>query len=240
MAEKKKIDSNIHKWHRKRVREKYLKVGFDGFSDHEALEFLLYYCNAQKDTNEVAHRLIIEFGTLGAVFEAPIEELVRVKGVGEQTAFLIRFISDLMKSQMSDFDNRDFLDTTDRLGAYITPLFQGLNVETTYVMALDNKKRLIRVIKAGEGSFDAVAICIPKITRQLISCGAMCAVVFHNHPLGAALPSVKDIKVTRQFQLALESVGIEFVDHIIYSNRDNDFISMSDSGDRLYTIANNT
>lgn len=237
VAEKKKRDPNVHKGHRKRVREKYLKVGFDGFSDHEVLEFLLYYCNAQQDTNEVAHRLKDEFGTLGAVFEAPIEELVKVKGVGEQTAFLIKFISDLMKSQMSDFDNRDFLDTTDRLGNYITPFFQGLNVETTYVLALDDKKRLIRLIKAGEGSFDAVAICIPKITRQLISCGAVCAVVFHNHPLGAALPSVNDIKVTRQLQLALDSVGVEFVDHIIFSNRDNDFVSMSDSGNRLYTIA---
>ncbi|MEE1280333.1 MAG: JAB domain-containing protein [Oscillospiraceae bacterium] len=239
MAEKKKRDPNVHKGHRERVRKKYLKVGFDGFSDHEVLEFLLYYCNAQQDTNEVAHRLINELGTLGAVFEAPIEELVKVKGVGEQTAFLIRFISDLMKSQMSNFDNREFLNTTERLGSYIVPFFQGINVETTFVLALDDKKRLIRLIKVAEGSFDAVSICIPKIIRQLISCGAVGVVVFHNHPLGAALPSVKDIKVTRQLQLALDSVGVELVDHIIFSNRDNDFISMSDSGERLYTIASN-
>lgn len=239
MAEKKKKDPNVHKGHRERVRKKYLKVGFDGFSDHEVLEFLLYYCNAQQDTNEVAHRLINELGTLGAVFEAPIEELVKVKGVGEQTAFLIRFISDLMKAKMSDFDNREFLNTTERLGSYIVPFFQGLNVETTFVLALDDKKRLIRLIKVAEGSFDAVSICIPKIIRQLISCGAVGVVVFHNHPLGAALPSVKDIKVTRQLQLALDSVGVELVDHIIFSNRDNDFISISDSGERLYTVASN-
>ncbi len=236
---KNKNDSNLHKGHRERVRNKYLKVGLDGFSDHEVLEFLLYYCNAQQDTNEVAHRLINQFGTLGAVFSAPIEELVKVKGVGKQTAFLIRFVSDLMKAQMSDFDNREVFDTSDRLAALIMPFYKGVNIETTFVLALDDKKKLIRVIKVGEGSFDSVAISVPKITRQLIGCGAVSAVVSHNHPIGLALPSVNDVRVTKRLQTALESVGISLVDHIIYSNEHNDYISMSDSGDRLYTVANN-
>lgn len=232
-------DANIHKGHRERVRKKYLKVGFDGFSDHEVLEFLLYYCNAQQDTNETAHRLLNQFGTLGAVFSAPIEELVKVKGVGEQTAFLIRFVSDLMKAQMGSFDNREALDTSDKLAAHIVPFYKGANVETTYVLALDDKKKLIKVLKVAEGSFDSVAVSVPKITRQLISCTAACAVVSHNHPIGPALPSVNDVRVTKRLQTALQSVGISLADHIIYSNQDNDYISMCDSGDRLYTVANN-
>ena len=238
--EKSKKDPNLHREHRKRVREKYLKVGFDGFSDHEVLEFLLFYCNAQQDTNEVAHRLINQFGTLGAVFAAPIEELVRVKGIGEQTAFLIRFVSDLMKSQMSDFDNRQPLDTSDALATQVVPFYKGINIEATYVLALDDRNRLIRVIKVAEGSFDSVAVSVPKVTRQLISCGAVSAAISHNHPIGPAIPSVGDIRVTKRLQTALESVGISLVDHIIYSNQHDDYISIKDSGERIYTIANNT
>lgn len=33
----------MHEEHRKRMRERYLLSGFDGFSDHEILECLLYY-----------------------------------------------------------------------------------------------------------------------------------------------------------------------------------------------------
>lgn len=237
MARMSEKERNIHKGHRERMRQTYLNAGFKAFSDFEVLEFLLFYCNAQGDTNKVAHALIDQFGSLGAVFEAPISELVKVKGIAEQSAFLIKFVSDLMSTKMSEFDSRESFRTSDSLGDYMMRFYEGVSVETTFVMALDDNKKLIRVIKISEGSFNAVAICIPKITRELVSCGACAAAIFHNHPTGAAIPSVKDIQTTKRVQTALESVGIEFIDHIIVSNRDRDYVSMRDSGSRLYTIA---
>lgn len=237
MARMTDSDKNIHKGHRERMRKKYFDAGFKAFSDHEVLEFLLYYCNAQQNTNEIAHALISQFGSLGAVFAAPIGELVKVKGIGTQSAYLIKFVSDLMGTKMSDFDSRESFNTSDSLGDYMMPFYKGLTVETTFVMALDSNRKLIRVIKIADGSFDAVAICVPKITRELIGCGASAAAIFHNHPFGAALPSVTDLKTTKKVQSAFESVGIEFIDHIIVSNRDNDYVSLRDSGERLYTVA---
>lgn len=237
MARMSEKERNIHKDHRKRMRKKYFDAGFKAFSDHEVLEFLLYYCNAQGNTNGVAHALIDQFGSLGAVFAAPISELVKVKGIAEQSAYLIKFVSDLMGAKMSEFDNRESFYDSDALGSYIMPFYRGVSVETTFVMALDENRKLIRLIKVSEGSFNAVAISVPKITRELISCGASAAAIFHNHPHGAALPSVTDLRTTQSIQRAFESVGILFVDHIIVSNRDNDYVSMRDSGDRLYTIA---
>ncbi len=233
MSEK---ERNIHKGHRERMRKKYLNAGFKAFSDHEVLEFLLFYCNAQGNTNGVAHALIDQFGSLGAVFAAPLSELVKVKGIGEQSAYLIKFISDIMSANMSEFDNRGSFYTSDDLGDYMLRVYEGINVETTFVMALDDNKKLIKVIKVAEGSFNAVAISIPRITRELISCGACSAAIFHNHPYGAAIPSTTDVQTTKRVQLALESVGIQFLDHIIVSNRDRDYVSMHDSGDRLYTL----
>ena len=46
MKEAKKPDSVcIHKDHRKRMRERYDATGFEGFSPHEILEFLLFRIN---------------------------------------------------------------------------------------------------------------------------------------------------------------------------------------------------
>lgn len=237
MARMSEKERNIHRDHRKRMRQKYLNAGFKAFSDHEVLEFLLFYCNAQGNTNGVAHALIDQFGSLGAVFSAPISELVKVNGIAEQSAFLIKFVSDLMGTKMSEFDSRESFYNSDALGDYMMRFYEGISVETTFVMALDDNKKLIRVIKISEGSFDAVAISVPKITRELISCGACAAAIFHNHPYGAAIPSVTDLRTTQKLQTALESVGIEFLDHIIVSNRDRDYVSMRDSGGRLYTVA---
>ena len=34
---------NIHRGHREKMRQRFLKSGLEGFADHEALELLLYY-----------------------------------------------------------------------------------------------------------------------------------------------------------------------------------------------------
>ena len=57
----------VHDGHRQRMKDRFAEVGLDGFSDHNALEMLLFYALPRKDTNELAHKLIdhfIEFYTI--------------------------------------------------------------------------------------------------------------------------------------------------------------------------------
>ena len=77
MAENKR-----HKGHRQRMRERVQSYGLDSLAEHEALEYVLYLTNAQKDTNGIAHDLIDRFGDFAAVLEASEEELCTVEGVG--------------------------------------------------------------------------------------------------------------------------------------------------------------
>ncbi|HOV69306.1 MAG TPA: hypothetical protein PLZ84_03175, partial [Clostridia bacterium] len=64
------------------MKNRFLSEGLDGFEPHQVLELLLFYAIPYKDTNELAHLLLDRFGSLSAVFEASIDELVEVKGVG--------------------------------------------------------------------------------------------------------------------------------------------------------------
>ena len=75
MAENKR-----HKGHRQRMRERVQSYGLDSLAEHEALEYVLYLTNAQKDTNGIAHDLIDRFGDFAAVLEASEEELCTVEG----------------------------------------------------------------------------------------------------------------------------------------------------------------
>ena len=74
---------NVHKDHRKRMREKFMQDGLESFQPHEVLEMLLFYSYRQRNTNEIAHRLLDRFGSLPAVFEADIKSLTEVPDVGE-------------------------------------------------------------------------------------------------------------------------------------------------------------
>jgi len=57
------MNENIHKGHRKRIKQKFIDSGFSGFNNHEILELLLFYSRPRVDTNEIAHRLINNFGS---------------------------------------------------------------------------------------------------------------------------------------------------------------------------------
>lgn len=69
-----------HQGHRQRMRERVQNYGLDSLAEHEALEYVLYLTNAQKDTNGIAHDLIDRFGDFAAVLEASEEELCTGRG----------------------------------------------------------------------------------------------------------------------------------------------------------------
>lgn len=101
MPVKKTVDKEkraaLHHDHRKRVKESFRATGLDGLHDHNVLEILLFYSIPREDTNETAHLLLDEFGSFPAIFEASIDELKKVEGIGIESATFIRFIAEFMK-----------------------------------------------------------------------------------------------------------------------------------------------
>ena len=65
---------SVHEGHRERLRKRFLEEGLDHFTDIQALELVLFYCVARKDTNPIAHALLDRFGSLAQVLEAPVED----------------------------------------------------------------------------------------------------------------------------------------------------------------------
>lgn len=92
----------MHENHRARVRKRFEHEGLKTFADHNVLELLLFYSIPQKDTNDIAHRLLDEFGSLSAVFDAPKDVLMNVVGVGENTATLIKLMPELFSRYEQD------------------------------------------------------------------------------------------------------------------------------------------
>ena len=81
-----KNTDNVHKNHRKRLRERYEREGADSFEPHELLELFLFDVIPRVNTNPIAHRLLNRFGSLDGVFRASVSELMEVQGIGEKAA----------------------------------------------------------------------------------------------------------------------------------------------------------
>lgn len=215
MAEK----EALHSGHRQRMRQRFLSTGFDTFAEHEILEVLLYYAIPRIDTNEIAHRLLQHFGSLPAIFDADPQELIKVKGVSENTAVLLKMIPSLARVYLSGGQEKHpRLDTPDKLGAYLADQFIGRTNEVVLLLCMDVSLRLIRCETISEGSVSSSHVDIKKIAERVIRLNAPCAVLAHNHPRGLAVPSNDDVLLTRKVKRLLSSLDVKLLDHIVVAD----------------------
>ena len=138
MSKKKK--ENPHIGHRQRMRERFLNESIENFASHEALEILLFYAIPRGNTNDIAHALIDRFGSLSAVFDARIEDLCQVDGIGESSAILIKMMPQLFRKYETDkLKERDMaLNSAELVAKYASKYFIGYTEERLYLMCLDS------------------------------------------------------------------------------------------------------
>ncbi len=222
---KKRVLSNVHQGHRERLRKRFLDEGLDNFQDHNVLEFLLFYSIPMKDTNDEAHALMEEFGSLSAVFDADYEDLCAVKGVGENTAALIKLMPQLFKKYEMDKLNKDgvYLNSSNLSAKYMSSYFKGVTEEKIYVLSLDSTCRLLSVDLLNTGTVNKATVDVRKIVEIAIKHKANNIVLTHNHPSGVTAPSNRDIATTTALIGILADINIRLNDHIIIGCGDEFF-----------------
>ena len=219
----------IHDGHRGRMRRRFLENGLDSFADHEILELLLFYAIPQGDVNPLAHDLMDRFGSLSAVFSAPVEMLTSVKGVKERTAALLTLVPEAARrARLAEMKGELILNTRENVGDYLLELFSRERNEAVYELCLDAKGKLLACRRLGEGSVSAVALDIRKVVENAILYSATSVILAHNHPSGIALPSDDDEAATARVGAALAAINVRLEDHIIVA--DHDFVSLNQSG----------
>lgn len=221
---------SVHDGHRARLRQRFAAAGLDDFTDVQVLELLLFYCIPRQDTNELAHRLINQFGSLSQVLETSPEELKTVPGIGDNAATFLRLIPAVARYYAVDRGQRNDrpLLSTEACGAYLASYFQGQSNETVFLLCLDAKCKPLCCPKIGEGSVNSAGVPIRRVVEAALGSNATTVVLAHNHPSGIALPSGEDIQTTRRVAAALDAVEVTLADHLVFA--DGDFVSMLQSG----------
>ena len=220
-----------HEGHRKRMKDRFLAHGLENFDDHNVLELLLFYALPRGDVNELAHELINRFGKLSDVFDAPIEELKKLRGVGDNTATLIKLIPQVCRRYMisrSVSGDDVYITDSKKAGAFIVPYFYGEREETVYMICLDAKCKVINCRMVFRGEVNSANVIIRKIVENALAYKATSVILAHNHPSGIAIPSREDERTTERVLEALRAVDIILADHIVVA--DEDFVSMADNG----------
>ena len=218
----------LHDGHRERIRKRYFENGVDGMQPHEVLELALFYAIPRKNTNVIAHELLNKFGTISAVFDAPLKLLEEVDGIGRSAAKFIKLIPELSRIYMEDkYNNDDNIVTDDAICDRICLKLLNRTDEMVAAVLLDAKGKLVYDGIVSKGTINSVDICIRKIVELVMTYNACSIVIGHNHPSGMAIPSNDDITTTKKLFQILSTMKVTLLDHIIVA--DNEYTSLRDS-----------
>lgn len=202
--------------HRERMRRRLIEGGPDGFHDYELLEYLLALAIPRQDVKPLAKALLERFGDLPTVISASPGELMRVKGVGESVVAAIRFVGAISVRQLQrKAFSQPLLSSLDAVRDYLHVRLAHELTEEFRVLFLDNKNRLIRDERFGEGTVNQAPAYPREIAKRALELQASALILVHNHPAGDPTPSRDDVTMTRAIAEAAKAVGVRVHDHLV-------------------------
>ena len=216
---------NIHDGHRERVRENVLKNGFEQLEDHKLLELLLFYSIPRGDTNELAHRLLNEFGSLTEIVKASPKKLTKVLGIGESSAIQLSAMGELCTRVVKESAiKRTAYRENEDIVALIRAQYINEKNERLLLICFESGMRLKHIEFVAEGDSIRTSLDYKSVVAKILENDASIVIMAHNHPDGSALPSGADIDSTTSLSVLLRKMDIILADHIIINR--NSYFSM--------------
>jgi DNA repair protein RadC len=94
-------------------------------------------------------------------------------------------------------------------------LFEGTDRESFYVIALDNKAKIIGINLVSFGTLTQAPVHPREVFKTLILLNAANFITVHNHPSGDPTPSIHDRELTERLVEAGVLMGIFMKDHVV-------------------------
>lgn len=200
--------------HRKRLRERYLRAGIRGFNDREALELLLTYAFARKDTRELSEELLKTYGSLSNILKQSPASLQTVKGIGESAAVLLSLINQLITLSETP-EKRIVITGPEQVADYLKQRLGTLRKERFSALLLNSANELIAEVDLEFGTVNRTQVYPRNLVEKVIAHSASGVILVHNHPGGRLEPSREDIALTRKLTRLGEEMDFRVLDHFI-------------------------
>lgn len=208
--------------HRARVEKKFLTYGHEVFADYEFLELILMCALPRIDVKPLAKQLLANFGSLSGVLTASAEDLMKIKGIKNHSVLFLKVIlAACQRLTLEKVKQGPILKDWVSLMNYCQMVYANETVEKMRILFLDKGLRLIHDEIHQKGTVDHIPVFPREILKRALDLNASSVVMMHNHPSGDASPSSADIEATKEVQRLLETVGIQFLDHLVIGKAHN-------------------
>lgn len=207
-----------HAGHRKRLRERFVQSGLDGFLDYEIVELLLTLGTPRQDCKQQAKVAIKKFRGLRGVLDATISDLTAVSGIGPSNALGIKLFQAIAERYAKEqLPTKISLTSPGKVAAYLQERLGREKKEHFVVIYLDAQNNLIDIRDISVGILNASLVHPREVFEPAIRQLAAAVILAHNHPSGELAPSEEDLRLTQRLVSTGELTGIHVIDHLIIS-----------------------
>ena len=206
--------------HRKRLKERFF-LAPESSPDYELLELVLFAAIPRSDVKPLAKRLISEFGSVAAVFNASRERMSMVHGVTTRVQIVFKVVNECVRRVLlSRLQKGIVLSSWTALIDYLRSTMGFIATEQFRIFFLDRHNALIADELQKTGTVDQTPVYPRELLKKIIYYDASAIIIAHNHPSGKVEPSSGDLKVTQQIVQACQSIGVSLHDHIVISGKE--------------------
>jgi DNA repair protein RadC len=139
-----------------------------------------------------------------------------------------RYKISLVKEAGSVYVTSKPIDKAEYIYKLSHQLFEDTDRESFYVVALDNKSKIIGINLVSFGTLTSSPVHPREVFKTLILLNAAHFITVHNHPSGDPTPSMHDRELTARLDEAGRLMGITLQDHIVVG--EEGFFSFSEEG----------
>lgn len=213
-----------------RPREKMASKGRATLSNSELLAILLGTGTRDKSAVEVAQDLLANCQhSLRELSRKNLNELTRVKGIGEAKALTILAAMELARRRGDEEEvKRNKIRGSQDVYQFIKPHLSDLHHEEFHVLYLTRANFVLSHTRISQGGLSGTVADGKVIFKQALDLRASYIILIHNHPSGALFPSDHDFALTKKLVDFGKFIDLPVLDHVIYT--DNGYFSFSDEG----------
>ena len=200
-----------------RPRERFISNGPSALSDSELIAIILRTGTKNENVIDMSNKLINEYG-LDKLFECSLEELQKIKGIGQSKAMQLLAMAELGKRHaQSKRPLKRITNAKDVFNLFHDTL-KDEKQEHFYIITLSTKNHILGEHLISKGVLDAAILEPREVFRPAIKSAASKIILIHNHPSGDPHPSDEDLEVTKKLINAGDLLNIKVLDHIIIGN----------------------
>ena len=205
-------------------RERLFKYGLSALKNYELIAVLLGSGVQGKDVIKLARELE-KFFDLN--FEnIDLNTLLKIHGLGKAKASQIISAIELSRRYLQDTQNYKISNVND-VFEEIKP-YKNKRQEYFLTLYLDGANNLIETKIITIGTLNQSLVHPREVYSYAIEKRCASIIVAHNHPSGILKPSNEDIKVTLRLKETGKILGIELLDHVIFTNEG--FVRLKEEG----------